>query len=153
MYIEEEAGRKTTTIDVSDWELAYSEVKDLLEKRFMFDRVEEEKFRHHVERGLIISKINCYNEMDDFTVLEITLVLNITTDNPEGSSASVTIDSKGEVVTKYSNSSGTRSVWYYAFRSVYDKLVYGWARGKWKEDARELLKEVHSELRGSLKNL
>ncbi len=153
MYIEEEAGRKTTTVDVSDWEVAYREVKDLLENRFVFDRVEEEKFRHHVERGLIISKINCYNEMDDFTVVEITIVLNITKDDPKGLSASVTVDSKGEVVTKYSNSSGTRSVWYYAFRSVYDKLVYGWARGKWKDDARELLNEIHSELRGSLKNL
>ncbi len=153
MYIEEEVGRKTTTVNVSDWENAYKEVKHLLESRFKFDRVEEEKFRHHVERGLIISKINCYIEVDDFSYKEVTLVLNITKDEAEGKSATVTVDSKGEVVTNYSNENGKRSVWYYAFRSIYDKFIYGQARGKWKEDTAELVREVHSELRGSLKNL
>lgn len=153
MYIEEEVGRKTSSIEVEDWERAYKEIKTILENRFLFDRVEEEKFRHHVERGLIISKVSCYMEMDDFTNIEVTLMLNIHQDD-EGLGAVITVDSKGEIVTKYPDKNGNqRSVWYYAFRSIWDKFVYGGARQKWKDDAFQVMSDVHYELRGFLEGI
>lgn len=154
MYVEEEVGRKTSTVEVVDWEQAYREIKNLLENRFFFHRVEEEKFRHHVERGLVITKINCFREVDDYTTLEITMVLTINQEGPEDKSASVTIDSKGEVVTRYPEENWfTRTVWYYALRSIWDKFIYGWARGKWKDEAEQLLIDVHSEIRGFLESI
>jgi len=76
MYIEEEVGHRTATVEVSDWETAYREVKDILENRFFFERVEEEKFRHHKDKGIVVSKINCYDEKDRNTEIEITVVCN-----------------------------------------------------------------------------
>ncbi|MDY6770315.1 MAG: hypothetical protein SVU88_05070 [Candidatus Nanohaloarchaea archaeon] len=152
MYVEEEVGHKTATVDVDDWEDAYMEVKDILERRFFFDRVEEEKFRHHKDKGIIVSKVNCYEELDRNTELEITVVLTIDSGGKDGKRATVTIDAKGEVVTRYpEESSWQRSPLYYALRSIWDKLVYGWVRGRYKDEARETLVDVHAALRGAFK--
>lgn len=154
MYVEEEVGHRTATVEVSDWEEAYMEVKDILENRFLFDRVEEEKFRHHKDKGIVVSKINCYDEMDRNTEIEITVVLTIDTGGAGNISGTVTIDSKGEVVTRYpEESSWQKSPFYYALRSFWDKLVYGWARGRYKDEARERLLDVHSALRGAFKSV
>lgn len=154
MYIEEEVGHRTATVEVEDWEDAYGEIKDILERRFMFDRVEEEKFRHHKDKGIIVSKINCYDEKDRNTEIEITVVLTIDTGGPGSKSGTATIDSKGEVVTRYpEESSWQRSPMYYALRSFWDKLVYGWVRGRYKDEAREILVNVHSSLRGAFKSV
>ncbi len=150
MYIEEEVGRKTSTVDVEDWEVAYLEIKDVLENRFFFEEVEEERFRHHKDKGLIVSKINAIDAMDRFTDIELTFVVTI--DILEGGSnrATITIDSKGEVITEYpEDSTWQRSPFYFALRSFWDKLVYQWSREKWKEEASELLVDVHSGLRGA----
>ncbi|MCJ7478666.1 MAG: hypothetical protein MUP63_00620 [Candidatus Nanohaloarchaeota archaeon QJJ-7] len=152
MYVEEEVGHKTATVEVDDWEDAYREVKDILENRFFFHRVEEEKFRHHKDKGIIVSKVNCYTEQDDNTEIEITIVLTIDADDSGG--GTVTIDSKGEVVTRYpEDSSWQRHPLYFALRSIWDKLVYGWARGRYEEDAHETLVNVHSALRGAFKSV
>lgn len=152
MYVEEEVGHKTSTVEVEDWKDAYAEVKDILERRFIFDRVEEEKFRHHKEKGIVVSKINAYEEKDRNTEIEITIVLTIDTGG-KSRSGTVTIDSKGEVVTRYpEESSWQRSPLYYAVRSFWDKLLYGWVRGRYKDEARELLLDVHAALRGAFKS-
>lgn len=154
MYVEEEVNRKTSTVDVDDWERAYSEIKNILENRFFFHRVQEEKFRHHKGRGIIVSKINCFREMDDFTTVEISIVLTIEETNPETGAASITLDTKGEVVTRYPEETAfQRSVIYFAIRSIWDKIVYGWARGKWKDEAEQLMIDVHSEVRGFLNSI
>lgn len=154
MYVEEEVSRKTSTVDVLDWEQAYSEIKNILENRFFFHRVEEEKFRHHMDKGIIVSKINCYREVDDYTTLEITIVMTIEQMEEDSANAHITLDSKGEVVTRYPEKTAfQRSVIYFAIRSLWDKLVYGWARGKWKDEAEQLMIDVHSEIRGFLQSI
>lgn len=154
MYVEEEVSRKTSTVDVEDWEQAYNEIKNILENRFFFHRVEEEKFRHHLEKGIIVSKLNCYREADDYTTIEITIVMTIELDHPEGRSAHITLDSKGEVVTRYPEETRfQRSAVYFALRSIWDKVVYGWARGKWKDEAEQLMIDVHSEIRGFMQSI
>jgi hypothetical protein len=154
MYVEEEVSRKTSTVDVRDWEQAYREVKNILENRFFFHRVEEEKFRHHMDRGIIVSKLNCYREADDFTTIEITIVMTIEQQEDDSRAAHVTLDSKGEVVTRYPEKKAfQRSVIYFALRSIWDKLVYGWARGKWKDEAEQLMIDAHSEIRGFLESI
>lgn len=154
MYVEEEVGRKTSTVDVADWEDAYMEIKDILENRFFFDGVREERFRHHKDKGIIVSKISAFDELDKYTDMEITLVVTIDVLDKASKRASVTIDSKGELVTRYpEESSWQRSPIYFALRSIWDKLVYGWARGKWKDDARETLIDVHSAIRGAFTSM
>lgn len=154
MYVEEEVSRKSSTVDVKDWERAYEELKNILENRFFFHRVEEEKFRHHIEKGIIVSKLNCYRDVDDFTTIEITIVVTIEQAGPDSREAHITLDSKGEVVTRYPEDTAfQRSVIYFALRSLWDKVVYGWARGKWKDEAQQLMIDVHSEIRGFLESL
>lgn len=154
MYVEEEVGRKTSTVDVADWEDAYMEVKDILEGRFFFEEVEEERFRHHKDKGLIVSKINAIEELDKFSELEITLVLTIDILEEGSKRATLTIDSKGEVITEYpEDSAWQRSPMYYALRSIWDKLVYGWSREKWKDEGEEKLADVHAALRGAFSSV
>ncbi len=150
MYVEDEVGRKTSTVDVADWEDAYMEIKDLLENRFFFEEVEEERFRHHKDKGLIVSKINALEEKDKFTEIELTFVVTIDILEEGSKRATVTIDSKAEVITEYpEGSTWQRSPLYYALRSLWDKLVYGWARGKYVEEGEELLVDVHAAIRGA----
>lgn len=154
MYVEEEVGRKTSTVDVEDWEDAYLEIKDILENRFFFEKVEEERFRHHKDKGLIVSKINVLEEKDRFTEIELTIMLTMDLHGPDSRRATVTIDSKGEVITEYSGSGGwQRSPLFFALRSIWDKLVYGYARGRWKEEGEELLIDVHAALRGAFSSM
>ncbi len=154
MYVEEEVGHRTSTVEVGDWEDAYREVKDILENRFFFTRVEEEAFRHHKDKGVVVSKINVYVEKDDYTEIELTIVLTIEIQDRESGQGTMTIDSKGEVVTRYpGESSWQRHPLYFALRSFWDKLVYGWARGRWKDEARDTLGEVHSALRSAFKTV
>ncbi|MDY6776833.1 MAG: hypothetical protein SVQ76_01880, partial [Candidatus Nanohaloarchaea archaeon] len=99
-------------------------------------------------------KVTVYNEMDEHTEIEITIVMTIDISDQETGRATVTIDSKGQVVTRYPDeSSWQRHPLYFALRSIWDKLVYGWARGRWKGEAREQLNEVHSALRGAFKSV
>lgn len=154
MYIEEEVGRRTSTVDVADWEQAYMEIKDVLENRFFFEEVEEERFRHHKDKGLIVSKVNAIEEKDDFTEIELTFVITIDILEQGSKRATVTIDSKAEVITEYpEGSSWQRSPLYYALRSFWDKLVYQWSREKWKEEGAELLVDVHSALRAAFTSI
>lgn len=154
MYIEEEISTKTATVNVPDWEQAYSDLKNLVENRFFFHRVEEEKFRHNVDEGLVVSKINLYREVDDYTTIEITIMLSMEQESPESMRAQVTMDSKAEVVTRYPEDTPfQRSAMYFALRSIWDKLVYGWTRGKWKDEAEQLMVDVHSEIRGYFQSM
>lgn len=154
MYVEESVGNKTSTVDVEDWEEAYMEVKNILENRFHFERVNEKRFRHHKDRGLVVSRIEVEEEVDKYTEIELTIVLTIDLHEPGGDTATITLDTKGAVVTRYpQETSWQKSPLYFALRSIWDKLVYGWARGRWKDEGRETVTEVHSALRGAFKSM
>lgn len=132
---------------VQEWEKAYAELKEILERGFKFDRVEERDFRHHKDMGRVESKILCHVGMDKYTEILLTLRPLIKISN-DGSSAEIEIRSKGEVVTEYpEETSFQKSLVYITLRSLWDKFFYGWARGKWKEDCRNLLIDVHSDIR------
>lgn len=154
MYVEESVGNKTSTVDVEDWEEAYMEVKNILEHRFHFEEVNEKRFRHHKDKGLVVSRIEANHEMDRYTEIEITIVLTIDLLEQGSNRASITVDTKGLVVTRYpEGSSWQRSPLYFALRSIWDKLVYGWARGRWKDEGREMVTEVHAALRGAFNSM
>ena len=147
MFVREEVIRKYSTLKVQEWEKAYSELKDILERGFKFDRVEERDFRHHKDRGRVESKILCHVGEDKYTEILVTMrvIIEISED---GSSAEIELRSKGEVLTEYpEETSFQNSLVYIALRSIWDKFFYGWARGKWKEECRELLNDIHSDIR------
>ncbi|MCJ7450527.1 MAG: hypothetical protein MUP58_02195 [Candidatus Nanohaloarchaeota archaeon QJJ-9] len=147
MYIEEEVKRKRSVFEVEDWRQAYNEIKSVLENRFSFDRVKEDDFEHFQERGEVKSTIYCYKKLDENTNLQ--LVLSVKMKESEKSRAKVSLATKAIVVTEYPEDSWFHeSAFYFALRSFWDKFVYGWARGKWKDEAEQTLIDVHSELRG-----
>lgn len=147
MYIEEDVGRRESTIQVDNWKDAYYEFKDILEKRFQFMRVEEVEFEHHKDHGTVFSIINAHRHLDDFTRILLDLRFNIKIGS-DSENAEILLDSKALVITEYpEETSFQESLLYYAFRSMWDKLVYGWNRRRWKEQADELLVRVHEQLR------
>lgn len=153
MHVEEEVGHHETVVDVEDWETAYTEIQDILERRFDFDHVEERRFLHHKDMGNVVSRIEVEEEMDDYTdmVIEFVLTFDLMED---GRAATLTIESRAEVVTEYpEESSWQRSPLYFALRSFWDKLVYGWARGRWEEETRDTMIEAHDSIRGALKTV
>lgn len=153
MLVQESVGRKSSTVDTADWERAYREVKDILERRFEFDRVEEKRFLHHRDKGNVVSRIELMEELDKYTDLEVELVLTFDLEG-DGNAAALTIDTDGKVVTRYpEESSWQRHPLYFALRSFWDKLVYGFVRGRWEDEAHETVLDIHAAIRGALKTV
>jgi len=136
MDIVEEVIRRRQTIAVEDPESVYSEVRDLLERRMSFDHVKEEKYFHDVEDGQTRSKIITEEEFDEQTkeVLEIFLTIS-----PE--SKELDIQVKGKLVTEYDVEGWRDSMWYYAYRALYDKFLYGEVRHGFEEYVEEKVDE------------
>ncbi len=148
MFVEEDVGRKTSRFQVSDWENAYNEFKDLIERRFQFMHVQEKKFIHHKDRGMVYSFVSADRQMDDFTKIQLQMEFEIKI-GADRKSAEIEMDTKAVVITEYPEETGFQeSLVYYAMRSIWDKLVYGWNREKWKKQAEELLVDVHNTMRG-----
>ena len=153
MFVTEEVVRKYTTLKVKDWHKAYSELKDILERGYKFTRVQEKDFRHHKDMGRVEAKIICRKEMDKYTEVQLVIrpIFEIADD---GESAQIELRTRGLVVTEYpEETSFQKSLVYITLRGIWDKLFYGWARGEWKEDAEELVEEVHADIRRFYRSL
>lgn len=149
MHIIEEVDRRSSTVKVRDWQEVYKEIVNILENRFDFSRVREVKFRHWMDVGKVFSKIFCHKEVDKFTEIKLTIKIYVDILNEPKGTAKIEIRSKGEVDTIYPEETEfQQSLLYFTFRSIWDKFVYGWARERWKEEANQLLIDVHSTIRG-----
>ena len=124
MEITEEASRRSQTLRIEDTERAYSELRDLLENRIGVDSAHEEKYYNDIEKGEIRAKIICGEGFDQHSSGEYEVFLTL-----NRSEGTMDLQVKGKVVTSYPNDKDWQnSLWYYAYRSLFDKFLYGSAR-------------------------
>lgn len=124
MDITEEVGRRRLTIKVEDPERVYSSLKQLLEERIKFSSVNEEKYFNDVDGRDIRSKIVTTFGMDHLTKEEYEIFLHI---DREASTADIQL--KAKLITSYpEHKKYQQSLFYYAYRSLFDKFLYGETR-------------------------
>lgn len=142
MEIVEEVERRRQTIELDDPETAYSEIRDLLERRMSFDEVKEEKYFHDVDEGTTRSKIITIEAFDRHTEEELEVFLVI---NPK--SRELDLQVKGKIVTEYETEGWKGSLWFYAYRALYDKFLYGSARHGFEEFVEEKMDQLMERVR------
>lgn len=146
MKITEEVDRRRQNLKIDDPDRAYSELKDLLENRIPLDGAEEEKYFNDIEKGQIKAKIFAHEGMDRFTTVEVELFVTIDKSVPE-----MDIQAKAKLVTEYPTSKPWQgTLWYYAYRSIYDKFLYGSVREGFEEPAEEKLDKIMMRVRDAL---
>lgn len=142
MDIVEEVARRRQTIELDNPEQAYSEIRDLLERRMSFDEIKEEKYFHDVDGGTLRSKIVAMEVFDQYTFEELEIFLVI---NPQSRELDVQV--KGKIITHYTTEGWRGSLWYYAYRALYDKFLYGSARHGFEHYTEEKMDELMQRIR------
>jgi hypothetical protein len=146
MEIVEEATRRRQTLKIEDTDRAYAELKDLLETRIALDHVHEEKYYNDVEQGLIRAKIEAIEGFDEHTHAAYEIFLTI-----DPSKAEIDIQIKGKLETHYPSSKPwQKSLWYYAYRSLFDKFLYGSVREGYEHAAEEKVDKILKRTRETL---
>lgn len=124
MEIEEEITRRRQTIELEDPEQAYAELRDLLSTRMSFDHVAEEKYFNDVDEGIVRARVETMEEFDRYSKELLELYIKIDKNKGE-----LDLQIKGLIVTEYpEHYSYQKSLWYYAYRSLFDKFLYGEVR-------------------------
>jgi len=146
MEITEEVARRRQTIKLEDPEKAYSELRDLLEEKMSFSNVHEDKYYNDVEEGKIRAHISTKSGYDKFTGEKMDLYVTI---DPEKGEMDLQV--KAILVTDYPEKyphQGT--IWYYGYRSIFDKFLYGSVREGYKPAVEEKLETLMTRLRETL---
>lgn len=145
MKITEEVTRKRQTLAVEDPGRAYPEIRDLLERRMSFDHVTEEEYYNDIEKENVRSKIVTAEWFDKHTKEELEIFLTINKNSRE-----LDIQVKGKLVTEYPVSGWKGNLWYYAYRALYEKFLYGEIRHKWEHGVEEKTEELLHRIRQNL---
>lgn len=146
MDIVEEVGRRRQDIRLTDAGRAYSELKDLLTNRISADEVYEEKYFNDVDKGKIRSKVVVEEQMDKFTDAVHEIYVDI-----DRSQEKANIQIKAKLVTEYpTEKSYQQSLWYYAYRALFDKFLYGENRAGHEESVEEKTDTILERLRDNL---
>ncbi len=124
MNIVEEVERRRQTVVVEDPDSAYSELRGLLDSKMSFDHVVEEKYFNDVDEGKIRARITTEEGFDKFTAEELEIHVTITPEKNE-----LDLQVKAKLITNYPEKfSYQKTIWYYAYRSLFDKFLYGGVR-------------------------
>lgn len=123
MHITEEVARRRLTLKIDDPEQIYSSLKMLLEDRMKFSSVNEEKYYNDVDGRDIRAKISTVFGMDHLTHENMEIFLHIDREASE-----MDIQLKAKLITAYPDDGWKESLLYYAYRSLYDKFLYGETR-------------------------
>jgi hypothetical protein len=146
MEIIEEIGRRRQDIRMEDTDRAYAEIRDLLTSRISQDEVREEKYFNDVDTGKIRSKVILEEQMDKFTFEVHEIFIDI---NKQEKKANIQIKSK--LKTEYPTEKDYQeSLWYYAYRALFDKFLYGETRGGYEEDVEEKRDLIVERIRENL---
>ena len=124
-------------------ESAYPELRELLESRMSFDHVEEEKYYNDLENGVIRARIKTVEGMDNYTAEILQIYLTV-----KKESSTVEIKVKGKLETHYPEDfSWQNTVWYYAYRALYDEFVYGSVRAGFEDAVEDKIEELMDRTR------
>lgn len=146
MEIIEEAARRRQTLKISDTDEAYAEFRDLLENRIALDHVHEKQYYNDVEQGLIRAKIEADEAFDKHSegIYEIFLTL-------DPSKGEMDIQIKGKIETHYPTEKPWQgNLWYYAYRSLFDKFLYGSVREGYEHAVEEKTDTIIHRVRETL---
>lgn len=131
---------------MEDIDTAYSELRDLLNTRVNVDSVHEEKYYNDVEEGLIRARIRCEDGWGKYSEAVFKIFLTL---NPSRSEMDIQIKSK--LVTEYPDERPWQdSLWYYAYRSIFEKFLYGTVREGYEEDIEEQTDKILRRVRETL---
>jgi len=143
MEIVEEVVRRRDTIPLQSPEETYSEIRDLLERRMGFDHVKELKYFKNIDKGTVKTKLVTEKHYDQFTQANFEIHGVINTDSQE-----LDIQVKAKIITHYSLGNNRKDpLWRYAYRTLYDKFLYGRVRKGFHEDVEEDLEELMTRIR------
>jgi hypothetical protein len=146
MEIVEEVTRRRETLKLEDPQAAYSEIRDLLERRMSFDAVKEERYFHDVEEGTIRSRLKTVEGYDRYTIEEIEIYLFISKEQRE-----LDLQIKAKLITEYETEvEWKNNLWYYAYRALYDKFFYGKVRHGYIPDVEDKADQLLTRLRNSV---
>ncbi len=146
MEIIEEAARRRQTLKIQDSDRAYFELKDLLEHSIALDHAHEEQYYNDVEEGLIRAKIIADEGFDAHSegIYEIFLTI-------DPSKGEMDIQIKGKIETHYPTSKPWQgNLWYYAYRSLFDKFLYGSVREGYEHAVEEKTDTIIHRVRETL---
>lgn len=146
MEIVEEVKRRRQTVIVEDVDSAYSELKNLVEGRMSFDHVHEEKYHKDVEAGKTRAKLRTEEHLDQFTEEELEIHIVVDSDEEE-----MNLQIRAKLLTHYPEKYRYHTtVWYYAYRSLYDKFLYGSVREGYEPAVEEKLETLMENIRERL---
>jgi hypothetical protein len=148
MEVIEEVARRRQTIKVDDPESAYAELRDLLNGRMKFSKVTEEKYFNDVDGKDLRAKIETDWHMDRFTAEVMEIFFHVDREANE-----VDIQIKAELETHYPDSKRWQgSLWYYAYRSLFDKFLYGHVRHGYEPAVEERVQDLMEKIRTALES-
>ncbi|MFB6159020.1 MAG: hypothetical protein ABEJ95_05195 [Candidatus Nanohalobium sp.] len=146
MKIVEDVVRRRQTLKVESPETAYSELRDLLNHRVSLNHVHEEKYYHDVDEGVVRAKIEADVGFDRFTVGKHEIFVTI-----DRESRKLDIQIKGKLQTSYPTEKPWQgNLWYYAYRSLFDKFLYGSVREGYEHAVEDKVDEILERVRETL---
>lgn len=148
MDIVEEVDRQRHTFVVDDPQRVYSEIRDLLERRMVFDHVSEDKYYNDIEQQRIRSRIIAVDDFDTTTHQEHEIYLSI-----DGRARELDLQIKSKLVTEYPTEGWKNTLWYYAYRALYEKFLYGHVRHEYEESVEEKLDTLVERIRQNVEAL
>lgn len=146
MEIIEEVVRRRQSLNIDNPETAYSELKDLLEQRIGLDGATEDKYFNDIEKGEIRAEIEAFEGMDNFTTSVFEIFVTI--DKEE---QTLDMQIKAKLETEYPTSKPWQgTLWYYAYRALFDKFLYGSVREGFEEPTEEKADKIMMRVRDTL---
>lgn len=142
MDIVEEIDRRRNTFAIEEPDRVYPEIRDLLDRRMSFDEVREEKYFNDIEEEKVRSKIVTVEFLDNVTREELEIFLYM-----DGRSKELDIQVKGKLITEYDTSGWKNTLWYYAYRALYDKFLYGQVRHGYEDAVAEKMDQLLERIR------
>ncbi|MFB6203056.1 MAG: hypothetical protein ABEK01_01045 [Candidatus Nanohaloarchaea archaeon] len=146
MDITEEVDRRRTTVQLDDPDTAYAEMRDLLTEKMGFDEVSEEKYFNDVDEGRVRTKLKAVEGFDRYSRGEYDILFEV--DKKDGK---VDIQVKAKLITSYPDEKDYQeTLWYYAYRSLFHKFLYGETRAQYREPLKNNLDELMERMRRAL---
>ncbi len=146
MEVIEDVDRRRLTLKVEDPERAYDELRDLLQSKMSFDHVHEDKYYNDVEEGIIRARLITDEHFDRFTKEELEIFLKINKQENE-----MDLQVKAKLATHYPEKfSYQTTIWYYGYRGLYDKFLYGSVRHGYEHPVEEKLETLITRVRDTL---
>jgi hypothetical protein len=146
MKVTEEVARRRLSLKIGDVDRAYAELRDLLNTRVDIDSAHEEKYYNDVEEGVVRAEIKCVEGFGQHSdaIYKIFLAL-------DPSKGEMDIQMKSKLVTEYPDDKAWQdTLWYYAYRSIFEKFLYGTVREGYEHDVEEKTDAILRKARETL---